>query len=165
MTDQKYRLALPVLRPLSHLLPPPPPAQRIDVPLDFRGKSAVVDTDAAKGKVPGGQYRGKDRRGRMGVRIPPLSPGVYCAHVRLKISHTCVQATARLAFSVRIGAPGGGLGERGLTITDFERARQYQACCRSRRRHTACEGRRDLGVVAMGNSRASQGRPSASSTT
>lgn len=100
-------------------------AQRIDVPVDLRGTSLFVDSGATGGCCVAANLEEKSGT-LLAVPLTPLPPGVYCLKARLKISHTGVQATARLSFGLRVGTATRGLADRGLTIVDFERARQYQ---------------------------------------
>jgi hypothetical protein len=98
-------------------------AQRLDVPMNVG--NVYVDTNALKGVCAAGNIEEKSGT-LLSVPLPKLAPGAYQVHMRLKISHTGVQATSRMGFTLGVGTAQGPLAQKILTIVDFERAHRYQ---------------------------------------
>lgn len=99
---------------------------RIDIPLTVKSASALfVDADAAKGSCIAGDLSNKNGS-LAAVPVPAAKPGVYRLHARLKMSHTCIPATARLEYTLQLAAGGKSLAARELSIVDFERPARYQ---------------------------------------
>lgn len=105
------------------LLSCPLPAQNIEVPFD-ETLDFYIDPDALPKKCLAVSIL-KDKGTLCSVDSPAISPGVYRAHFRLKISHTISELTASLQFKLAAQSKRQSF-EQKLTILGFELPGRYQ---------------------------------------
>lgn len=99
---------------------------RIEIPLAVKSASSLfVDADAVKGTCVAGDLSNKNGA-LAAIPVSPPKAGLYQCHVRLKMSHTCIPATAKLEYVLQLAAGGALVASQKLTIVDFERPGRYQ---------------------------------------
>lgn len=110
---------------LLFLTPRAAQAQERVIEVPFDGKlDFYIDPDAHQEKCLAASIL-KDEGTLFEVESPQLAPGVYRAHIRLKISHTISEHTSRLDFFVGAQGSTESFTERN-TIIGFELPGKYQ---------------------------------------